>query len=74
MTASVEGVIQSTLAGERAAREFLAQCEAGTALPDGLMLLLLELQADDRGGAYVPPTPRVRAFLRRVQKRLEAAR
>jgi hypothetical protein len=74
MTARVEGLILSAVEGERAAREVLAQIADGSALPDALLLRLLDLQAEDRGGAYVPPTPRVRAFLRAVQKRLEASR
>jgi len=62
------------LVAERAAREVLAQIADGSALPDALLLRVLELQAEDRSGAYVPPTPRVRAFLRTIQKRLEAIR
>jgi hypothetical protein len=74
MTARVEGLILSAVEGERAAREVLEQIAADSALPDALLLRLLDLQAEDRGGAYVPPTPRVRAFLRAIQKRLEARR
>lgn len=74
MTARVEGLILSAVEGERAAREVLEQIADGSALPDMLLLRMLDLQAEDRGGAYVPPTPRVRAFLRAVQRRLEARR
>jgi hypothetical protein len=74
MTARVEGLILSAIEGERAAREVLEQIADGSALPDMLLLRMLDLQAEDRGGAYVPPTPRVRAFLRAVQRRLEARR
>lgn len=74
MTARVEGLILSAVEGERAAREVLEQIADGSALPDMLLLRMLDLQADDRGGAYVPPSPRVRAFLRALQRRLEARR
>lgn len=74
MTARVEGLILSAVEGERAAREVLEQIADGSALPDMLLLRMLDLQAEDRGGAYVPPTPRVRAFLRAVQRQLEARR
>lgn len=70
MTARIEGVIGSTLEGEQAAREILAQVADDTALPDAVLYRLLDLQAEDRGGAYVPPTPRVRAFLRVLQNAL----
>jgi hypothetical protein len=74
MTARIDGMNEAALAGQRAAQAVLVEIDAGTALPDALLHLVLDLQADDRGGAYVPPTPRVRAFLRAVQRRLEASR
>lgn len=46
MTASIEGIIHSALAGERAAREMLEQLASGTALPDALLHQLLDLQAN----------------------------
>ena len=68
MTARLEGFSLSALDGERAARTVLGEIADGSALPDALMLQLMDLQARD-GGACV--TPRVRAFLREIQRRLE---
>lgn len=69
MTGSA-GLSFSVLEGEAAAASALARVGEH---PDTLLRAALGALEADHGGRAFPPSPRLRAFMRALQKRIEAA-